>query len=529
MKLKRILFFSVIALLFLALSLRVASQFLISKDPITHPPEDNVRIGFFADPHFKNEEGGVQADIGRASLEIPLNTKVAINSFNPDYIFCLGDLTAYSQPEEWEAYENWINELNAPVFDLLGNHDRDYSVFSEDNYGREYFTELGRVSDTTAWKMGNNVFILISEEHDYEGDGNDLSSVIPDKRFDFIEEQLKKYSDSNNVFILSHSPLTGITAFSETWFNGRSESWIGITRKYLEMFEDYPVIAHISGHIHMDYRTIDRPNDHDGNRGAENVGKFVYGPDIDNTKIKYHPGQLPDMYFLNMPCVDIAHGLFDILHSWLVRSGVGVLVPIRNLISHKAEGAAALKLFMRLDGFGLPFVDMFHNPVTSYFMGRSAVYYVDFGKGDESVDIITRWVGANKDVERYSLNLSHPVELGDREMEFVDSDLSLRSKDNLIITVNDWFKIKNNTVARGEFSKRYPEKILINGLSIEGQTPGIYSVKWKGSEDGGKTWSESWYNDPKDLGEVDAILLKINFESLPDKDWYVRDVVIETE
>jgi predicted MPP superfamily phosphohydrolase len=527
MKLRNFVILVIVLFLILTASLKTVNEILISRKPLPPPSGGSVRLAFFSDPHIRNIRGAVQADLGRPSYEIPRNAKRAINTINSDYIFGLGDLTAYSKRDEWLGYKSWIEDLNAPVFDLLGNHDKDYTVHTVGKYGQEYFTELGRVADTRVLKLGNNVFILVSEEHDPEGDGNELASTIPDKRFDFIEKYLKEYSETDNVFVMAHSPLSGTTAYSETWFGGKTKNWIYNTRKYLDLFRNYRIVAHISGHIHMDYRTKDVPDDQDGTQGAENVGKFIHGSEVDNSKIEYHSGPLPPMYFLNMPCMDIAHGFFDIIHSWLIRLGVKRLILIRSLFTDKS-GAPALKIYMRLDGLGLPLVDFFHNPTTSYFLGRSAVYHFELEEGRDSVDIITRWVDANKDVENYTMELNFPVEVGDGSMQFIDSDLSLRDKENLTITKGNWFKIEKNTKGQGEFSKRFPEKVVIEGLTFDGNNTGNYSAQWKGSIDGGKNWSRYWYDNPRDLGEIDAIMLKIEFESLPDKDWYVRDVVIRT-
>lgn len=275
--------------------------------PLENTGENEVRFAIFADSHITNANEEAQTDLGAPSEEISFDAKYALNHINADYIFGLGDLTAHSQNEEWVGYDNWIRDLNAPVFDLLGNHDKDHHP-GVGTYGTGYYTEVGRVSGTKVLKLGNNVFILVSEEHNPEGDGNNLASTIPDKRFNFVEKYLKKYSSSNNIFIMSHVQMSGTTAYSKSWFLGDNPHWKHVTQTYMNLFKKYDVDAHLSGHIHSDYRWVDTPTDQELTIGVEQVGKFVSGEKINKTERKYPPYKLPETYFLNMPVVGYAHG-----------------------------------------------------------------------------------------------------------------------------------------------------------------------------------------------------------------------------
>lgn len=52
------------------------------------------------------------------------------------------------------------------------------------------------------------------------------------------------------------------------------------------------------------------------------------------------------------------------------------------------------------------------------------------------------------------MKLDYPIDLA-KKWHFVASDLSLRSKENLIITRDNWFKIKAGKTVEGTFSKKY--------------------------------------------------------------------------
>jgi len=485
---------------------------------------NGVRIGLFADPHLADKMEGTETDIVGTSYEAPKDAKLALNSINADYLFGLGDLTAHSLENEWIGYDSWENDLKADnVFDILGNHDRNH-LHNLGSYGTEYFTKVGRVSGTKVLKMGNNVFILISEEHDWESDGDKLMSSIPDRTFEYVRGYLEKYSENNNVFVMSHTPISKTNAFSYTWFYGSNEHWVKISEEYKDLLDNFEVTAHLSGHVHTDYRQRDDPLDEDGTEGAENVGKFISGGKINASDRVYSPKSLPEAYFLNMPVVDYAHNWIGARFAFLSR-----LVDFENvhpatqlktreeMVEKGIEGKKGPNLF-----------DFFHSPQNSIITGRGAVYYFEMQENDESLNIVTRWIGGNQDVEEFEMKLDHPLELGDENMHFVSSMLSLRRTDNLEIERDNWFRIDSGMSGMGVFSKKFSDTVEVSGVEVESYNLKNYSVEWTGSLDGGDSWQE-WQESPDNLGEVNAIKIRVNFESPDSRPAYVEDINLITD
>jgi predicted MPP superfamily phosphohydrolase len=116
-----------------------------------------IRVAFFADLHIRGNRLQSQTDFGAPSKIAARKAQEALNNIAPDYIFGLGDLTAESAAADWRGYRRWLNGVQAPVFDVFGNHDRDYTVFHTHRYGEEYFRVLGRVAGTKALRVGNTV------------------------------------------------------------------------------------------------------------------------------------------------------------------------------------------------------------------------------------------------------------------------------------------------------------------------------------------------------------------------------------
>ncbi len=531
MGIKKILAIIFIAWLAIIITSGLAYKFALpgkSKSSLDSTNENKVRLAFFADPHIITADQGTETDIGGPGYDAPRDAIYAINHCKPDYTFGVGDLTAHTTENEWIGYDNWENKINSPVFDILGNHDKEH-LYGVGSSGTGYFTKVGRVSDTKVLKMGNNVFILVSEEHDPEGDGDYLMSTIPKKRFEFVEKQIKKHSENHNIFIMNHTPLPYTAAFSTTWFYGRNPRWKHISKKFKDLLREYEnsVDVHMSGHIHTDYRMRDDPLDQDFTEGAENVGKFVNGAKIDESIRKYRPRSLPHVYFLNMPVVDI-------YHNWgAARFGFfGTVISKLDINpATKKTTPAAQRQRIKSGMSGPPIMDILHTSKNSYITGRSAIYYFDMEKGSERVNLVTRWAGGNRDRENYPIMLSNPIKLGDREMHFVASDLSLRKKDNdLEIQLDNWFKIMKGTQGFGEFSKAfYQENKIVTGLSIENYYLENYSAEWQGSTDYGKTWVSSWHQEPQDMGQVNAVKVKIHFNAEDTRPAFIEDIKLTTE
>ena len=353
------------------------------------------------------------------------------------------------------------------------------------------------------------VFILMSEEHNPEGAADRLTSTVPAKRFRFLEDMLREHGQDGNVFVLSHTLLRGTTALSNDWGFNDTRAWTAITERFFGLFERYPVVAHLTGHTHIDYRYRSYVKNLDGGRRGTKVGKFVDGRDYD---------VLPDVYFLNMPCVDTAHGWFGSNFALLRELGKSTA---------RARRSPFRKLYMSVEEKGPPFFDVVYRSPINNVLGRAAIYYVDLLPGRDQVTVTTRWLRPNRDVERYAVDLHRPVELGDGAVRYVASDLSIRTKRNLVVRRDDWFLVPAGESGWGVFSQRFPMPVGLEGLRIEATGLKDYGVRWKGSRDGGRTWDADWRTDPKALGEVDAVMLEIDFDA-GEEPVVVQDIVVET-
>jgi len=481
-----------------AISLLIA-VFLLALPCLSMADEERVRIGFFSDIHFERPAkegtkfGGVEIDGSlKADFELPVLAKSTIEAVAPDILFDSGDMTAHGETGEYEAYRDWRNALDVPVYPVMGNHDRQHNS-PQLPYGTGFYSVLGYGSATRVLKLGNLVFILVSEDHHYEF--NSLDAAISTQKFQWIENQLDRFSDgNNNIFIVEHYPIKETVAWSDSyyglggfymfgspgWFDWWWAPWKRTSQEWKELLEKYEdsVIAHISGHIHLPYGWKDVPEDReiygygDGDWKVENVGQFVSGKEINENPGDRPPYKLPEVYFLNIRALDYNH-----------------------------QAASD------------------HEP-------SAAVYYADFAQDKESISLNAVDIVTGQPLGSYRVETDHPIDLGDGEIRFINSDLGIRSKEEtVIITEDSWFKVKRGESGLVTFQKEWAEKVTISGVSIISEGGRHGRIYYKDSRDGGETWG-NWSTEPP--REVDILQIKTYFHAGKESDMLVEDVKIET-
>lgn len=464
-----------------------------------------MRIAFFSDLHIYDDIIASQTDLGGASRLIPERLKEELNGIQPDLIFNLGDSTSIGATKEWLNYNQWRSEVKAPIYEVFGNHDRNYNVFCSDNVGEEFFTVLGWASDTKALKFGNNIFILISEEYSPAGSKDMFTATIPDKRLGFVESVLRKYASGNNIWILSHTPISGTTVLSTRWMCNNPKIWWQISSRYLELYQKYDVVAHFTGHTHIDYRLRLKVKGGDGKFSQERRGILLNGKGYKD---------LPDTYFLNLPCIAIAHGWLSGRFPFLIR--------LDDSYKHWKENKLRRAQLSYLDSKGLNLVDWIIKSRWDRKLGRSAIYYMDLEEGMSTCDLITRDIVLKEDVSKYQLKLNMKNAKVDSKAEIVESDLSMQYRDKLIIDHQFWFKVEGNSTGVGIFTKRFASPTEIKGVKILSDNENILGSKvLYNSCDEEKS---NWISDPAELGKRRKIKLKVRFVNNSSKSVRVKDL-----
>ncbi len=436
---------------------------------------EGIRIAFMTDMQFdgppKNGHRFGLAEQGNHNTgegyNIALFAWQAMTQIKPDYIFDAGDLTSDSADEEYLVYRDWMVAMPAPVYPVMGNHDRQHTFYRP--YGRGFFSILGQGSATRTLKAGNLVFILISQDHIPQSGVDSIST----QKLQWIRGQLEKHSKGdNNIFLITHHPLNNTTAFSDKWWRTNHPAWKRTSKELKEMLTEYEknVVAMISGHVHMQWDFKDTPDDKwDGEGETENVGFFVDGREISSQKREYEPRHLPEVYFLNLQALDWPHG-----------------------------------------------------------RGREAtVYYADARPGSRELELLTMRTEDKKVVDRYKIRLPHAVDVGDRKMRFQESDLEIYGKDLAVqIDEDDWFVIPKGNKGTVIFQQEWAEPVEIRGVTVEAEGGTHGNVLYKTSDDPLGDWPDYDSKPPEEAG---LLRLQIDFEADPGSVMRVHDVRIDVQ
>lgn len=218
-----------------------------------------LKVGLIADPQYADQDTKGSRFYRNSLSKLDSATK-AINIAGVDFTVMVGDLVDMGTKDLAPALQH-LNKLNAPVYNLLGNHDyvnvekgatlykayrmpaTYYTVEKEHwlfillntNELSEYATAATSV-ERIAWQSLNNRLKLEQRKNTQPWNGG-----ISAQQLKWLEKQLKKAEkESKNVIIFTHHPL-----FPENGLETLNNKDI------LALIEKYPAVkAVISGHHH---------------------------------------------------------------------------------------------------------------------------------------------------------------------------------------------------------------------------------------------------------------------------------------
>ena len=194
-----------------------------SKVSLNHIPvketSDSNAVQFIVAGHFYGNPHNRGVITPASTL---INAVPKINSLTPDLIFSLGDL-AYSASNEsyQELRHNFINEINAPLFNAPGNHD----VATRRNL---YESEFGQTFYYFTYAQ-NQIIVLDTEI---------ANCFIAGKQKEMLEQAIESALNNNgieNIFIFLHKALF---LDGETDLRAEVNSQCGYGTNYTELRDE---------------------------------------------------------------------------------------------------------------------------------------------------------------------------------------------------------------------------------------------------------------------------------------------------
>lgn len=218
-------------------------------------PKSNipVRLAVLADLHLSVEETGTWR-VSHRTEERLREAVASLDSLDPDAVLFAGDLTGWAAPEEYDAFDRAIAELDAPFLAIPGNHDFPLEHHSQEGislteFERRYapgeFPWRERIGEIDLIGLNSNRATRDAPAESYEGrvDGTTL---------DWLRETLP---DVDHPIVSVHHTLPGARAFYE---HARDRLPISGDSPVLEnadellsLLVEHSVPLALTGHLHV--------------------------------------------------------------------------------------------------------------------------------------------------------------------------------------------------------------------------------------------------------------------------------------
>lgn len=160
-----------------------------------------------------------------------------LNLLQPEFVMSVGDLIeGYTQNEEvldkeWQEFNGFIAELNAPFFYIPGNHDITNKVMEDkwkELFGVTYYH----------FRYKDVLFLCLNSEDNYRGAGR---GTIDDEQFEYIQKTLQDNQDVKWTLVFLHQPL---------WIQEDTRRWKDVET----LLQDRPHNV-FAGHYHRYWKT----------------------------------------------------------------------------------------------------------------------------------------------------------------------------------------------------------------------------------------------------------------------------------
>lgn len=218
--------------------------------------DDSFKFVFMTDVHIQSE---LNADEGFKMA------KGKINELNTDFVITGGDLVMGAIDESFEGlveqfdlYNNISSEINAPVYNAIGNHDM-FGVYEESGvdkthseYGKQmYKKRIGEGKTYYSFNHKNWHFMIL----DVIGitDDNKYMGLVDSVQIEWIKRDIQKIGKETPIVIVAHIPF--ITFAKQILYGYPAEMTrsLVVTNAFdtLKLFDGYNLKLVLQGHLHI--------------------------------------------------------------------------------------------------------------------------------------------------------------------------------------------------------------------------------------------------------------------------------------
>ncbi|RXJ49785.1 calcineurin-like phosphoesterase C-terminal domain-containing protein [Gelidibacter gilvus] len=220
-------------------------------------------------------------DIDQYTGKVLPDVNATIDKYAADgtkvYVLTLGDMTWdtywYDNNFGLQEYVPYMNMLNCPVFNLIGNHDYDPYFANDWEAEKKYREVLGPTY--YSFNLGDIHYVVLDDVEYINTGGSqgtvgnrNYNYVVDAVQMQWLKKDLAAVADKGTPIVLAmHTPLYRKPTLDE---NGNQVNKISLNNgsELIEALRDFSTVHVLTGHAHVNYRVEEEPNLMEHNTGA---------------------------------------------------------------------------------------------------------------------------------------------------------------------------------------------------------------------------------------------------------------------
>ncbi|MCM4162335.1 MULTISPECIES: calcineurin-like phosphoesterase family protein [unclassified Arenibacter] len=222
-----------------------------------------------ADWHLANRNNDIDQYTGKVLPDV----NASIDKYAADgtkvYVLTLGDMTWdlywYDNNFGLNEYLPYMNMLNCPVFNLIGNHDYDPYYANDWEAENKYRDVLGPTY--YSFNLGDIHYVVL-DDVEYINTGGSQGTVgsrnynyiINSEQMKWLKKDLSTITDkSTPIVVAMHTPLYKKPSLDQ---NGDqvSEVYLSNGNDLIESLKEFTTVHVLTGHTHVNYRVEEEAN-----------------------------------------------------------------------------------------------------------------------------------------------------------------------------------------------------------------------------------------------------------------------------
>ena len=222
-----------------------------------------------ADWHLANRNN----DIEQYTSKVLPDVNASIDTYKADgtkvYVLTLGDMTWdlywYDNNFGLNEYLPYMDMLNAPVFNLIGNHDYDPYYANDWEAENKYREVLGPTY--YSFNLGEIHYVVL-DDVEYINSGGAIGTVgsrnynytINSEQMNWLQKDLAAIADkSTPIVVAMHTPLYKNPALDANG-NQLNEVYLSNGNNLIDSLKDFSTVHVLTGHTHINYRVEEEAN-----------------------------------------------------------------------------------------------------------------------------------------------------------------------------------------------------------------------------------------------------------------------------